>query len=103
MAHYAPLANGDSFLLVKYDADGKVDEWESQNLAVVPGMRALTLDLRKAVREAVLGFYGTSADGADDPLARIAGVQIIQTQHHELKADGEAVELHELAPTRSPR
>src|SRR5437867_1941470 len=46
LARYAPLNNGDSFLLAKYDPTGRPTSWESQNVAVVPGLRALTQDLR---------------------------------------------------------
>jgi hypothetical protein len=86
LASYAPVANGDSALLVRYDPGGGVIAWESQNVAVVPGMRAMTVDLRKVGQDALQKFL--LGETERDTANRLSDALVVEVRTRTLTAEG---------------
>ncbi len=48
LERYAPLHDGDAWLNVLYDADDTITGWRSGSQEVIPGNRAIAVELREA-------------------------------------------------------
>lgn len=97
LAKYAPVANGDSWLLVRYDAAGQPTTWQSQNAIVVPGLRALTSSLTKGTIDALGRMYEDS-----DPVARLSAVQVTEVRERQVDPDGKLSTISTVG-VREPR
>lgn len=91
LARYVPLRDGDSTLLAKYDADGELQSWTSQNVVILPWGQALTTGVREAPRNILHALYLKSGDdefSLEQAPKRLANVQAIQVRQRELDVTG---------------
>lgn len=83
LAKYAPVGNGDTWLLARYDGSGQPAGWQSQNAVAVPGLRALTSALSKGTTDALTRFYGDS-----ETIRRLSAVQVTDIRERRVAPDG---------------
>lgn len=91
MNRYAPLRQGGAWLVTRYDPDGALQTWESQNVVVLPGARALISDLSQETREALEALYleeGESSVPVAVLAERVANVDIAQTRFRTMDPSG---------------
>ena len=97
VARYAPIRDGESRLIVRFDPDGTPIGWESQNSRVVPGMRLYT-DIRKSPSDAILRALEQKAGGAPvSSSGSLGDVEIVETRTLALGADGQVQNTHAYA------
>ena len=79
LERYSPEHDGGSILLENFDADGRLLSTESQNLAVIPDLRAFT-ESRQAVTEELEKVYGSPEDMED--------AQVVEVRRRTLEESG---------------
>ncbi len=86
---YAPAIDADARLTSVYDKDGALLGWNSQNVALLPGLRGIAYDLRPAIGQAVLAQYGPG-DTADAgrSLDWLRNIQLIEARDRFIDLNG---------------
>ena len=79
LERYSPEHDGSSTLVENLDADGELISTESQNLAVVPDLRAFT-ESRQAIQDELEKIYGSPEDMED--------AQVVEVRRRTLEASG---------------
>ncbi len=85
LERYSPEHDGGSILLKTYDAEGKLISTESQNLAVIPDLRAFT-ESRRAITDELEKVYGSPEDMED--------AQVVEVRRRTLEESGWGLERH---------
>ncbi|MCZ7570423.1 MAG: PQQ-binding-like beta-propeller repeat protein [Ardenticatenaceae bacterium] len=91
LERYAPLHDGDSALVARYDARGELRSWTSQNVVILPWGPALTTSLREAPRNIIYGLYlnqGETEIPPEEAPRRLGNVQALQVRQRELDMTG---------------
>ena len=79
LERYSPEHDGGSFLLKNFDAEGRLISTESQNLAVIPDLRAFT-ESRRAISDELEKVYGSPEDMED--------AQVVEVRRRTLEESG---------------
>lgn len=88
---YAPVTDGNSLLLARYDGAGNPLGWQSENTAVLAKVRALAGQIRIAPREMIERYFGGTDAGAVDLSARLerfANVDFLETHISRVDTEG---------------
>ncbi|HEX8680814.1 MAG TPA: PQQ-binding-like beta-propeller repeat protein [Ardenticatenaceae bacterium] len=97
---YMPLRQGNAQLLVRYNPDGTVRQWESLNQVVLPGTRSVTFELSQGTRDALESLFlreGESDLSFDDLIARLNNAELVQTRYRTLDASGQLTDTMSLS------
>lgn len=92
LARYAPLRDGDSALIIKYDASGQPMAWRSQSLSLWPPIPAIANYLGQAEKNAISEFYFpqyTTRASEDELIEQLLKDQLYQSRTRELSTEGE--------------
>ena len=79
LERYAPEHDGGSILVKNFDADGRLISTESQNLAIIPDLRAFT-ESGQAISDELEKVYGSPQDMED--------AEVVEVRRRTLEASG---------------
>ena len=86
---YAPAIDADSRLTSVYDAAGMLVGWNSQNVALLPGVRGIVYDLRSAPGRAILARYAPSENtGGSDAMDWLRDIQLLEARDRFMDVSG---------------
>jgi outer membrane protein assembly factor BamB len=99
LERYAPLADGQSRLYVKYTPDNRIAYWQSQNIVRLLSGRALTTDLSKSQYDALRDFLQQPDETSlsqDEFVNRLNQYALFFDNTRELYPDGQTANYRNL-------